>query len=473
MLKLLKEHRKTFKKPKKTLDTLSFKAIDKNNPFEFAIGKMYKRIKGTIPNYIQKCPTKKQVKKFRIEVFNLPELYSKRTKSVITHTYKKDPELHLENYGNFYLKQLTLEPYLKRNFFWHISNPYYRGLKELVAKILVGKKKKQLVSVSEGDCRPVIGSICTVQLLNNYRESYWLLFKKTEIPKVILKTFSVVRQKISDFIDLIILADIERRLLVKNSFEWSVLFELRLKNCTPFLRSPQWLRIAKWLTPFKIYDTWTFCVYWFLKKKNIDLTMQDNWYLVNSQWPIFYKDDVFLYYQNSFMTKGLRNTITYFYKLIKVLKVLGLAVSRLILLVLEQSKPYVFFIGCKRNKDEFKVLRALHYDRQYWRSILWNKQSLPNQENDYFINRLVFSFFSKLTSHTKTYYNMLSLYARLLYDRGLININKWPKRVHAYKKRWRKFQRWHLKKYWKIARKVMKVKQRFMYYLKGYNEYIS
>lgn len=93
--------------------------------------------------------------------------------------------------------------------------------------------------------------------------------------------------------------------------------------------------------------------------------MQDNWYLVNSQWPIFYKDDVFLYYQNSFMTKGLRNTITYFYKLIKVLKVLGLAVSRLILLVLEQSKPYVFFIGCKRNKDEFKVLRALHYDRQY------------------------------------------------------------------------------------------------------------
>lgn len=70
------------------------------------------------------------------------------------------------------------------------------------------------------------------------------------------------------------------------------------------------------------------------------------------------------------MTRGLRNSLTFFYKLIKKLKVLGLAVSKLILLTLDQSKPYVFFIGCKRNKDEFKVLRTLDHGRQLWKSIL-------------------------------------------------------------------------------------------------------
>ena len=172
MLKLLIEHRNNFKKPEKVRDIFSFKPIDVKNPFEFAIGKMYKRIMKKYPNFIHTLPTKSQVKRFRIKVFKLPELYSGRSKSIIEHNNKKDPELHLEKYGNFYLKQLPLEPYLKRDVLWDKSSAYYRGLYKLVDAILWGYNHKIRISIVEKYCRPIIGGMCTVQLLNDYRESF-------------------------------------------------------------------------------------------------------------------------------------------------------------------------------------------------------------------------------------------------------------------------------------------------------------
>lgn len=480
MWKLSVEHRNKFKKPIKVIDTLTYNYLETKNPFETALFKMSARLKKQNPTLTnKKSPTGDQVRKYRIEVFNIPEVYNRKAKSIIKHKYKKDPELHLENYGYFYIRQLSLEPCYTLGFLGDTKENFYRYLNKVISKDLEETKwryENRIVQVVPNSIcsRKCIVHMCTLQLLSDYIADYWFLFKKPAIPKVKEKTFNIMRQKVSDFSDLIIWADIESRLFVKNSFEWSFLLKITLKYRTPFIRSNQWLRVVRRLTPYNIYDTWTFCVYWFLRKKNIKTSMAYDSYLINSQWPVFYKSDVFLDYQNSFITKGLRNSITYFYKLIKKLKLLGLAISKLLLLVIDQSKPYVFYIGCKRHKDEYRIRRTLEHDRQWWRSILWNKQSLTNQNNEYFINRLVFNFFSKLTSHLKTYQNLTLLYSRLIHDRSLLNIIKYPKRRYAYKKRHRAFARWHIrKKFFQVARRVIAVKQRFVSYLKVFNEYTS
>ena len=276
-----------------------------------------------------------------------------------------------------------------------------------------------------------------------------------------------MRLGILKFSGSIMWAKLRGFILVRGSLQWSILFELLLKNKTAFPRSPQWPRIVRRLSTHKIYDFWTFCLYWFMRNRNYAI-FPDSYYLANSQWPVFYRSPFILNYQNSYRKKGLRNSLNSFYILIKKLKFFGIRVPHLIIEIIDWMRPNSFFIGCTRYQKYFKVIQPTNYVKQMRRSMVWNKKTLHKQLNKYFINRVVFNFFHALCDPDIRFIRKIILNESLRHDRGLIKIGKFPKRRFAYKKAWRCRHLWDVKNGYPGTHKLLIFRKKLKTFLLKY-----